>query len=84
MQIHVASHSFRIIAIFYRNLHEQAVLYCVCASLIELTRETSRVDVLRAVNSGGTVVGKIINSLVSNCYSLFIAHVVESYLNVPL
>ena len=51
------------------------MLYCVCASLIELTRETSRVDVLRAVNSGGTVVGKVINSLVSNWLITEILHI---------
>ena len=54
----------------FRNIHDQAVLYCVCASLIELTRETGRVDVLRAVNSGGTVAGKVIDSLVSKCTGL--------------
>ena len=41
-------------------------MYCVCASLIELTRETGRIDVLRAVNSGGALVGKVVNSFVSN------------------
>ena len=61
------------------------MLYCVCASLIELTRETSRVDVLRAVNSGGTVVGKVINSLVSNCLLLkYCTYVIDPDLKTPL
>ena len=61
------------------------MLYCVCASLIELTRETSRVDVLRAVNSGGTVVGKVINSLVSNCLLLkYCTYVVNPYFNTSI
>ena len=50
---------------FFRTLHDQAVLYCVCVCMLELTRETGRVDILRAVNSGGTVVGKVVNSYVS-------------------
>ena len=49
----------------FRNIHDQAVLYCVCACMIELTRETGRIDILRAVNSGGTVVGKVVDSYVS-------------------
>lgn len=52
----------RPVLINYKNIHDQAVLYCVCASLIELTRETGRIDVLRAVNSGGTLVGKVFTS----------------------
>ena len=58
----------------FRNFHDQAVIYCVCVCMIELTRETGRIDTLRAVNSGGTVVGKVVNSFVSRLLSFQPTH----------
>ena len=48
-------------------MHDQAILFTLVASSLEILRESKRVDILRTVATGGKPTAKSVRTFVSTC-----------------